>query len=277
MALVSIVMASYNYAAFIKDAVRSVLNQSFPDWELLIVDDGSTDGSREIISELCRKDPRIRMLTHPGEKNLGLADTVRLGVSLSSGRYIAFLESDDRWHSENLSRKIAILDRYPEVALVDDAVELFGESKLFSRYDKYWQIRERFFGCRRFPADIFTDLFYENLIPTFSSVMCRADVLKKCSFEHIYKPHLDRSLWMQICKNWKFYHINEALTCWRIHSNSCISREKGAYRQGFLRKSFSLLLPCYGNRWWSCSFLTALVRFGGINIRRALGNRLKGR
>ncbi len=277
MATVSIIMASYNYAGFIGEAVGSVQAQSFQDWELLIVDDGSTDGSLAAVENFCRHDGRIKLLTHPGNVNRGLAATVKRGVDAATGKYIAFLESDDRWLPENLARKVTILDSFPEVALVDDKVTLFGESDLFDRYRNYRVIRERHFSACTFPADIFHALFYENLIPTFSCAVCRSDALKNCSFEHVYTPHLDRSLWMQICKKHKFYHLDENLTCWRIHSKSCISREKSAYRQNFWRKACSLLLPCYNNRMWSAGFIWALTCFVLVNIRRALGNRLKGR
>ena len=201
MATVSIIMASYNYAGFIGEAVRSVQAQSFQDWELLIVDDGSTDSSRSIAEDFCRHDGRIKLLTHSGNVNRGLAATVKRGVDAATGKYIAFLESDDRWLPENLIRKVAILDAFPEVALVDDKVALFGESGLFDRYRNYRMIREKYFSQCQFPADIFYAFFYENLIPTFSCAVCRGEALKNCSFEHVYAPHLDRSLWMQICKS----------------------------------------------------------------------------
>ena len=128
---------------------------------------------------------------------------------------------------------------------MDDEVELFGEASLFSRYDDFWKLRRRIFSRIQFPAAIFTRLFAENLIPTFSCAVCRAEVIKKCSFDYFYAPHLDRSLWLQICKNHKFHHIGEPLSCWRIHGSSYISSEQKAYRKDFLKKVCHLLAPCY--------------------------------
>ena len=277
MCTVSIITASYNYAGIIGEAIDSVLQQEFSDWELIVVDDGSSDNSIDVINAFCQKDQRIKLLTHEGNVNRGLRETVKLGVSASRGRYIAFLECDDRWKPENLSRKIAILEKYPEAALVDDEVELFGDSALFCRYDNYWELRKKLFDGLTFPADIFHRLFIENLIPTFSCAVCRADVLKKCSFDYFYAPHLDRSLWLQICKKHRYYHLTEKLTCWRIHGNSYISRENKTYRKQFLRKTAALLLPCYGNNPMHPGFIGAFIRFTAVNIIRGMKQRFRSK
>ena len=163
------------------------------------------------------------------------------------------------------------------MAIADDAVELFGEESLFSRYDEYWRIRDKFFRNFTFPANIYTALFYENLIPTFSCVICRSAALKSCSFDYIYAPHLDRSLWLQICRKNRFFHIPEVLTYWRIHPGSCISRENRAYRRNFLQKTYSLLRPCYEHAPWNWSFAAAYCRFILVNIKRSLNNRRTGK
>ena len=273
MNTVSIITASYNYAHCIGEAITSVLEQTFPDWELIIVDDGSKDNSLEVIKLFCEKDRRIKLFTHDGNANRGLCETLKLGISNASGKYIAFLESDDKWMPENLSKKIRVFDLHPEVALVDDEVELFGEKTLFSRYDDYWQIREKFFSHKSFPTNIFYGLFYENMIPTFSCAITRADALRECSFDYFYAPHLDRSLWLQICRKHFFFHINEKLTCWRIHSSSYITRENKSYRRNFLRKAYHLLLPCYNKKPYHPGFLFSLFMFIGCNILRAIRNK----
>lgn len=166
--------------------------------------------------------------------------------------------------------KLAVLERFPQAALVDDEVELFGDQTLFDRYDRYWKIRDRQFAGVSFPANIFTRLFYENLIPTFSCAVVRADALKECSFDYFYTPHLDRSLWLQICRKHQFFHLEEKLTCWRIHPGSYIVRENKSYRKQFLRKAYHLLLPCYGNNPLHPGFIFALLRFIAVNLRRSL-------
>lgn len=249
MVAVSVIMASYNYAGIIGEAIRSVQNQTFPDWELLVIDDGSSDNSIEVITTFCADDPRVRLLTHPDRGNHGLSATVALGVSQASGKYIAFLECDDTWHPENLARKVAVLEKYPEAALVDDEVEFHGDPALISRYDRYREMRKKAFSRYRFPAKIFSALLHENFIPTFSCAVCRAEALKSCDFNVSYAPHLDRSLWLQICRKHRFYHLPEPLTRWRLHSGSYIDREADNWRKNRWRKMYHLLLPAYsGNR-----------------------------
>lgn len=270
MSTVSIITASFNYAHCIAETINSVLEQTFSDWELIIVDDGSKDNSLEIIRSFCTEDPRIKLFTHPDNVNRGLRETLKLAVSKIQSEYTAFLESDDKWKPDNLSQKVAILKRYPEVALVDDEVELFGDSSFFSRYDNYWLIRKKSFQKISFPANIYTDLFYENLIPTFSCAVCRSDILKACSFDYSYAPHLDRSLWLQICHKHLYFHIDKKLTCWRIHSESYITRENKSYRKNFLHNIYHLLLPCYNNNRFHPALLFNFFRFTAVNILRKI-------
>src|SRR5574344_974638 len=103
--LISIIIASYNYEMYLKDTIQSVLNQTYQDWELIIVDDGSTDNSVEIIKEFCAKDERIKLLTHQDNVNKGLTKTLELGIQQAKGEWIAFLESDDMWTSDCLEKR----------------------------------------------------------------------------------------------------------------------------------------------------------------------------
>ena len=88
---ISVVTASYNYQDYIKEAVQSVLDQTYKDWELIIVDDCSTDNSVEVIKSF--KDERIKLFIN--EKNLGLKETVKRGIENATGEWVVFLESDD--------------------------------------------------------------------------------------------------------------------------------------------------------------------------------------
>ena len=100
---ISIVMASYNYAPIIGEAIESVINQTYKDWELIIVDDGSADNSVEVIKKYL-SDNRIKLYIN--EKNLGLAKTVRKGIQYSTSDWIAFLESDDKFSPNALEEKV---------------------------------------------------------------------------------------------------------------------------------------------------------------------------
>jgi len=121
---VSVVMVFHDVRRYFEEAVASVRAQTFPDWELVLVDDGSGDGSREIAESLAMADSaRIQMVEHAGRSNLGISASRSLGVAHARGEFLAFLDADDVYLPDRLARHVELLDRYPEVALVQSRVE----------------------------------------------------------------------------------------------------------------------------------------------------------
>ena len=117
--LVSTVVIFLNEERFLGEAVESVLAQTYPHWELLLCDDGSTDRSSEIASEYARRYPgRIRYLDHPGHENRGLSAARTLGVEHSRGELIAFLDGDDVWLPHKLERQVEILREQPHAGMI---------------------------------------------------------------------------------------------------------------------------------------------------------------
>lgn len=112
MPAVSIIMPAYNCEKYICEAVESVLTQTFVDWELIIIDDCSLDGTYHCMRELEKKDKRIRILKN--KKNCGSAATRNYGVKQAKGKWIAFLDSDDLWRNDKLEKQFSILKKYPE-------------------------------------------------------------------------------------------------------------------------------------------------------------------
>ena len=120
---ISVVLIFHDDERFLADAVKSVIAQSFADWELILADDGSMDGSTEIARGYAAAHPdRARYVEHEGHANRGISATRNLGVSLATGTYVALLDSDDVWVPKKLEEQVAILERHPEVGL------LFGAS-----------------------------------------------------------------------------------------------------------------------------------------------------
>ncbi|MBR2986562.1 MAG: glycosyltransferase family 2 protein, partial [Clostridia bacterium] len=103
--LVSVIMPNYNSEKYIKETVESVLQQTYSHWELLFIDDASTDGSLAIAKSF--HDPRIRILQNPS--NMGAAATRNVGIEAARGKWIAFLDSDDLWHPEKLSTQLGYM------------------------------------------------------------------------------------------------------------------------------------------------------------------------
>ena len=104
---ISIVVPMYNAARYIDETLKSVLSQTYEDWELIIVDDGSTDGSPDIVRGYL--DPRVRLLYVPDALEKGAYAARNLGVSEAKGRYIAFLDADDKWNHEKLERQLRFM------------------------------------------------------------------------------------------------------------------------------------------------------------------------
>lgn len=116
---VSVLMPFLNSQKFIVAAIESVFAQTFDDWELLLIDDGSTDDSTRIAHKFIRLAPdKVRYLEHPGHRNRGISASLNLGFRSARGRYIALLDSDDVWLPEKLRRQLAIFDLMPDVGMV---------------------------------------------------------------------------------------------------------------------------------------------------------------
>ena len=120
---VSVIMPTYNAAPFIGEAIGSVLAQDMPDFELLVVNDGSTDGTGEIVRSFT--DPRVRVVNQPA--NLGIACSVNVALALSRGRFAARLDSDDIMLPHRLSTQVAFLEHHPEVFGVGSDMRAFGD------------------------------------------------------------------------------------------------------------------------------------------------------
>ncbi len=116
---VSIIIPVYNAEKYIRQTVQSALDQTFRDFEIIILNDGSKDGSPEILRQLQKEDDRIQVIDKP---NTGVSDTRNIGISLARGKYLAFLDSDDIWKPRNLERKVSTL-------------ETNGKRWVFSDYD----------------------------------------------------------------------------------------------------------------------------------------------
>lgn len=222
--LISIIMASYNYSQFIEEAINSVLNQTYKNWELLIVDDGSQDNSVEIVKKYSDQYSNIYFYTHKNNENKGLAETVQLALKKSKGKYIAFLESDDYWTNEHLDKKVETFNNYPEAKLVYNDVELFGDKNRLNIMSSHIKRCRLLSEEIKKPEDISKYFIISTIIPTFSCMMLEKNLLKKCNFNPPIPQHLDWWIGAQVTFLAKVYYLNQKLTNWRIHPQSYIGR-----------------------------------------------------
>lgn len=196
--LVSIIMPSYNTAAYIKETINSVISQTYQQWELIIVDDCSTDNTDEIVGSFL-KDSRIRYMKN--ERNSGAAVSRNRAIREARGKWIAFLDSDDLWMSEKLEKQIAFMKRneysfsytsYEEIDVDGNStgVKVTGPKKIteIGMFNYCW------LGCL--------------------TVMYDAEKIGLIQIEDIKKNN-DYAMWLKVCKKADCYLLDELLAKYR--------------------------------------------------------------
>jgi glycosyltransferase involved in cell wall biosynthesis len=218
--LISIIVASYNYAGLISEALDSIQEQTYRNYEVIIIDDGSTDNSLEIIMPYLDNE-NFHLYNHENNVNKGLPDTIRLGLEKCKGDYVAFLEADDIWESNYLEEKVACIRKYADVKIIVNDLTLFGDKS----DDEIRGIRKHIAGVYSRFASTRTYISPEefrtqNWIFTFSCTMVKKEPLVQCDFSrNPVKANLDWWLWRQVCLDAPVYFINKKLTRWRLHDS----------------------------------------------------------
>src|ERR687898_692015 len=117
--LVSVIIIFLDAQRFIREAIESVFGQTYSNWELLLVDDGSTDAGTDIALHYAGRYPqKVRYLEHPGHQNRGMSASRNLGIRHARGEYVAFLDADDVWLARNLEQQVTTLGAHPEAGMV---------------------------------------------------------------------------------------------------------------------------------------------------------------
>ena len=206
---VSVVMPAYNAEAFIAEAIASVRGQTFPHWDLIVVDDCSTDDTVRVACEWMERDPRVKVVRLP--VNGGTSAARNLGLSQCSGRYIAFLDADDVWAPEKLEKQLAFMVQY-NVGFSFTAYQKFGSAGpggvISARPSVSWRdmLKGNRIGCSTVMLD--TRLFPQIRFPTG---LGRQE---------------DYALWLSLLRGGGLaYGLNEPLMRYRVHEASKSSRK----------------------------------------------------
>lgn len=208
-AAVSIIMPSYNTARFLRATVQSVLAQTFADWELLVVDDHSTDNSMDILRDCASREPRMQLLAL-GQR-LGPAGARNAAIAAARGSYFAFLDSDDLWLPQKLERQIAFMQE--------------ASSPLsFTAYHKIHE-DDSLGGLVNVPSTVDYDaLLYSNCIGCSTAIYDAAH-LGKTFFPDIARRQ-DHGLWLKILrKGHRAHGLNDPLTLYRVRKQSVSSNK----------------------------------------------------
>jgi glycosyltransferase involved in cell wall biosynthesis len=201
MPKVSVIIPTHNRAEFLRSAIASVLNQTFQDFEIIIIDDASKDHTQEVIANF--NDARIKVIHNQISK--GAAGARNIGLINTSGEYIAFLDDDDEWLPEKLKIQTCLLDNSPsEVGGI--YTYSFIKEKVSGRVLSIWNYEIKEFSK-------------ENVITT-SSVLLRRECFEKCGlFDENMPTGSDYDMWIRISENFSFEIIKDALVNYYIHEN----------------------------------------------------------
>ncbi len=218
----SVVIPAYNSGKYLSEAIESVLSQTFQDWELLIVDDGSTDNTKNIIEGYTKRYPQ--KVKYFYQKNAGTSAARNRGIKAAKGEWIAFLDADDIWLSGKLELHMACFSECPEA-------DLFYTNATMVKYDKSrkWPyIHEKEFNFK--PSEMYVRILIRNFIP-FSSVVVQKSVLEAVGgFDEAIRFCEDTDLLLRLAKKCVFRYINSIQMIYRVSPGSKNTQLENRYR-----------------------------------------------
>jgi glycosyltransferase involved in cell wall biosynthesis len=188
--LVSVIVPAYNAAAVLRDALRSVAHQTYPRWEAIVVDDGSTDATGDLVREFAARDARFRLIQQP---NAGVSAARNAGIAQARGEIIAFLDSDDFWFQPKLEQQLHLWNKHPEANL------------LFTNYRSWDGQNERelrYQSGSKFPeGNPIRRLIFFNLYATHTILLKRSALEKAGLFDPLLSIGEDWDLWLRLAED----------------------------------------------------------------------------
>lgn len=225
--LVTVIMPVYNAERYMEQSIESIIAQTYQKWELLIVDDGSTDSSVQIMQEYCSRDRRIQMILSTG--NEGVASARNKGIQAAKGEYIAFLDSDDLWKAEKLEIQIHYMQEH-NCGFVYSAYDVIDEKNVYQKtITPYWDkvsykklLNTNIIACCT--AVIKSEYIKDNLMPqlkhedyaTWLNILKNHQLIAECvpgilASYRLVKGSVSSNKIKTIGWNWRIYHYNQQL------------------------------------------------------------------
>jgi glycosyltransferase involved in cell wall biosynthesis len=213
--LISIVIPSYNQAKYIAYNLDSILAQTYSNFEVIFIDDGSKDNTAEILKNYTEKDSRIKYFY---QNNSERAVARSHGISKANGKYICLVDSDDTWLPHKLETQLAVMENDPEIILCYAPVNRIDpENKPLKNAARQ---QEGYSGL------IYKHLLMRNFIPSVTP-MIRASMLKNIGEQVTdFIPYEDWDFWLRLSRCGKFHHIKEALGNYRLHPQQSVKNVK---------------------------------------------------
>lgn len=210
---VSVVMAVHNGEKYLAEAIESILDQTFRDFEFIIVDDGSSDSTPRLLAVYEKRDPRLSI--HRFDANCGLAAALNFGIQQARGEYIVRMDADDLSLPDRLQEQVAFMDSHPEIGVCGSWVELIG-----SRNGEEWQ----------YPAGheaIHARSLFENTL-VHSSVIMNASLFRKyrLAYDENIRYAQDYELWSRAVSLVRFANLDQVLLRYRLHAQGAGAKHR---------------------------------------------------
>lgn len=226
MPKISIVIPAYNAELTIKETIESVQKQTLSDFELIVINDGSTDRTLEILQSI--EDHRLKIFSY---LNGGLSVARNRGISQVTGEFIAFLDADDFWKSDKLERQLAALEQHPDAGVAYSWTYFMNE-------------REKclFLGSRLFyEGNVYADLLLKNFLANGSNPLIRRQAIESVGeFDSTLSHFADWEYWLRLARNWPFVVVPDYQIFYRQSSSTMSSKVEGIKEEGLfmLEKAF---------------------------------------
>ncbi len=263
MPTVSVLMPCYNAARTLPEALDSLSGQTFPDFEVIAVDDGSNDDTLLILQERAERDGRLHVIRRP---HVGLVASLNAGLDSCKSPYVARMDADDWSHPERLSRQVAYLEAHPEVCVVSCLVEGFPDEHVRQGFRLYIDWLNSLVS----DEDIRREMFVESPLP-HPSVIFRRDVITQAGGYRECVWAEDYDLWLRLyLAGERFAKLPDYLLKWREHPERLTRTDSKYSLENFLRaKAFYLVRgPLLGR--------DAVIVWGAGMVGRRLTKQLEG-
>jgi glycosyltransferase involved in cell wall biosynthesis len=213
--LVSIVLPVYNAGVYLKEAIQSILDQTYTNFELIIINDGSTDDSEKLIKSFT--DDRIRYIY---QQNTGLAGALNTGLKASNGKYIARQDQDDISLKERLQKQVEFLEKHPNVNLLGTRAQVFTDDQKEMKMHDHATV----------PAILHFDLLFDNPF-VHSSVMFRKESIEQIGYYNDDRSYFeDYELWSRFVLKGKVANLRDVLVYYRHHEQG-LSKSKNYFKE----------------------------------------------
>ncbi|EGV38579.1 TPA: glycosyltransferase family 2 protein [Neisseria weaveri] len=223
MPLVSVLITAYNVEAYIEESVTAVLNQTYPELEIIVVDDGSTDQTGKLLDGLAQKDRRLKVIHNP--TNLGIIKSANIGLAHVNGEYVARTDSDDITMPEWIETLLGIMEASPDILAVSSPLICMAQDGKLAEVFK----RNGWLGWNDMPIlheDIIKAMISSGNVMSHTSALIRRTVFSEFAirYNENYQCAEDFKLWVDISKVGKLHNYHSPLAYYRLHSTQTSSQ-----------------------------------------------------